>query len=527
MKLIRNARLIHGLLAMALSAPAMAGMQEIHTTLTDIGQRVYWTYASEQVAGQRPVVYASLDGGETWDASVPLPTNEIAPPAIVGLAHSLDYLYVATAGEGVFRTDDGRNWEKWNDADVGFKYVSQSVQGSIVVITDDGATFVSSGGGFHNTFTQAYEVPLTATAVSLDGSTRIGTADGRVYTFMDGLFEITDGEGSRPGPLPGAIREIVRASDEDFYVVEFGDGSQAIYSKENWAFPGAFKRLYLDGAPIAVDAVHSSGAGIAAVTATDPQRLVCTSDNGETWSDIPLPVDNGINSFALDGCASSTYTGVRLATDDGGFVSRDQGQTWESMGDIGSGGSLRIARSDIGIAMHRPTPTNGAISNSTSRFEIDVTNHGAEAVENIGLYLDFFVYYSSGMTNNSGTSMTISGGSCEPVDELSGRTRDCLIDRLDPGETARLVWVHGIGADAMSLSIEGEIDSERLEDTNINNDRLLYNVNVRSASELSQSSGGGGGSMCWWMLLLILAKKGSNRILNRSKGINYLILGLR
>ena len=43
------------------------------------------------------------------------------------------------------------------------------------------------------------------------------------------------------------------------------------------------------------------------------------------------------------------------------------------------------------------------------------------------------------------------------------------------------------------------------EDTNINNDRLLFSVNVRSASDLSGSSDdGGGGAFGLWMLLALL-----------------------
>lgn len=496
---------------LALPALAATAVQSIHTPQSIGMGSAYWAVPANKAAGDPAVIYLSVDMGETWDESLPLPTNRAEPPAITHLASSWDYVYVATEGEGIFRTDDGRNWEKWNDADVSFRYMAAGQGGTIAAITEDGATFTAAGNGFNNTFTQWHDIPLTATAISLDIPTIIGTSDGKLYTFLtDGLFDMTDGQGSRPGPLPGAVREIVQTQDYRFYLVEFGDGTRGAYSKPSFSMPGPFKRMSIDGASIAVDFITEAAGGIGIVTAETTQRLLYSCDNGDSWTEIPLPVTSGVNSFTMGGCNSSvSHWGVRIATDEGAFLSRDQGATWTAYGDIGGGqtGSVRIARSDLAIQMMSPGPNSSVIANTTSRFELRVANQGAERVEDIFILLDFTVWYDGSTQGSSsrGTSIKVDGVECEAVyDSLGIKLGDCGIAALDPGEAAQIVWIHGLGSTAFSMQLEAEVDSTKLNDSNSNNNKVYFSPNVRGASDVAVDSGGGGGAFGPWLLVLML-----------------------
>ncbi len=124
-----NARGIAAGLALLATSAANAGtaIQSIHTPQSTGMGSPFWAVPKNKAPADPTVVYLSMDMGATWDVSVPLPTTSAEPPSIVGLAHGWDYIYVATDGEGVFRTDNGRYWEKWNDADVSFRYVTQGL----------------------------------------------------------------------------------------------------------------------------------------------------------------------------------------------------------------------------------------------------------------------------------------------------------------------------------------------------------------------------------------------------------------
>ena len=496
---------------LALPATAATAVQSIHTPQSVGMGSQYWAVPAYKAPGDPAVIYLSVDMGETWDESLHLPTNAAEPPAITHLASTWDYVYVATDGEGIFRTADGRNWEKWNDADVSFRFMAAGPGGTIVAITEDGATFAAVGNGFNNTFTQWHDIPLTATAISLDGWRIIGTSDGKLYTFMnDGLFDMTDSAGSRPGPLPGAVRNIVQTQDYRFYLVEFDDGTKGAYSKLSFSMPGPFKRMSIDGVPIEVDTIVDAGGGIGIVTAEVMQRLLYSCDNGDSWTEIPLPVTSGVNSFTMGGCNSSVpHWAVRIATDEGAFFSRDQGATWTAYGDIGSDetGSLRIARSDLAIQLVSPDPKSSVISNTTTRFEMRVTNQGAERVEDIFVLLDFVVWYDGSTQGRSsrGTSIKVDGVDCEEVrDPLGIKLGDCGIAALEPGESARIVWIHGLGSTAFSMRLEAEVDSTRLNDSNSNNNTVYFSPNVRNASDVAADSGGGGGALGPWLLLTML-----------------------
>ncbi len=519
-----NARRIAAGLALLAASAAHAGtaIQSIHTPQSTGMGSPYWAVPKNKAPADPTVVYRSMDMGATWDVSVPLPTTSAEPPSIVGLAYSWDYIYVATDGEGVFRTDNGRYWEKWNDADVSFRYVTQGL-GKIAVITTDGATFTATRDDFNNTFTQNHDIPLTATSVSIDIGIFFGTSDGKVYTFMNGdLFDTTDGQGSRPGPLPGAIRDIIKLPDYRVYVVEDSLGRNRVYSKSRHSFPFPFTRFYVDAAPVYIDAIAAAAGGVGIVTSEATQRLLYTCDDGDTWTEIPLPVSSGVNSFEMGGCNSPyPHWRIRLATDEGGFASQDQGATWTAYGDLDAEetGLLRTAHSDLGIRMISPTPGTAYVSQSMNRFELEVTNHGNERVEDVNVALEFMVWYE-GSTQGSaswGSSVKMNDVECEPTVYSS-----CYIGRLDPGESVRIVWIHGLGANTFSMRLEAEVWSERLIDANLNNDKFEFSPNVRSASEIPNLNNGGGGSLGLWMLVVLLSWTRLAIILGRPlPGLHY------
>ena len=156
-------------LLLAGAASAGEGIKAIVTPIVgEVGQ-FYWAVPANKAPGDPAVVYLSADRGATWDASVPVPTNMSEPPSITHVAHSFDYVYVGTEAEGVFRTANGRDWEKWNEADVGIvEMKGYAPFGWIGAITTDGATFTGGDTGSGITFTQIYEVPLTATALHMN-----------------------------------------------------------------------------------------------------------------------------------------------------------------------------------------------------------------------------------------------------------------------------------------------------------------------------------------------------------------------
>ncbi len=499
--------------AMALASQAIAAssIESVHETLSEDGlSRHFWAEPSDQVPGQQPVIYMSTDRGETWDATTPVPVNEIMPSSITGMMHGWDHVYVGTDGEGVFRTTDGRSWEKWNEADVGIRYMTQAAVGKLAVITEDGALFMALEQQFSTTFGQAYDYPLTATSVSISDGTVVGTANGEVFARgFDGVVNMNDGLDGRPGPMPGAVRDIVHENGRGYYVVELADGSQALYTADvSPNFPDRPVRMSLDGAALRVETIASAGPGIGAITSTDPQRMIYSCDLGATWLEVPLPVTTGVNSFKSGGCGDPGEAfRVVIATDEGGFQSYDSGMTWTAYGDTGSGGSLVTANTDVGISMRSPTPVQGAISPSTSQFVIEITNHGPEPVEKVGVYLDVTAWYPSGVSHAEGTK-TIDGIACEPRDDLfQPRTRDCLIERLEPGQTVDLVMTRSLGADAYGFRIEGLVESDRLNDTNINNDRLFFDVTVRDGGGAGDESGGGGGTGFWLLAALLIAAR--------------------
>lgn len=486
------------------AAVAAEPLQSIHTPLsTDLVSR-YWAVPKHKSPDEPAIIYVSLDAGETWDATVPLPTNFAEPPAITGFAHTRDHVYVATDGEGVFRTDDGRSWEKWNEADVSIRFITGNAWEPVAVITEDGATFVPSGSGFENTFVQLYSIPLTATAVSFAGPTLIGTSDGKVYTFMgDELFDTTDGVSGRPGPLPGAIRQILHTADHRVYVVEDSEGHNRIYTKVGYSLVGPFTRLAVDGAPLYADAVNRASCGLGVITAEEPQRFLYTCDDGATWTEVPLPVPTGVNTFAMD-------WRITLATNDGGFISTDEGASWLALADTGGDatGSVRIANSDLGVRMISPTPVNGGIMNTTSRFELDVTNHGPERVEDIRVGLDFVTWRdgSTGGGSSFGTSLEINGSECSRDADwmlFPDMIAQCEFDALEPGESAHIVWVHGLPTDAFSMRLEARVDSHKVNDPHPNNDRLEFSPNVRGIDDIPGGSGGGGSTGALTLLALL------------------------
>jgi photosystem II stability/assembly factor-like uncharacterized protein len=487
------------------AAIAVEPLQSVHEPLSSDLVSRFWAVPKHKAPEDPAIIYVSPDSGETWDATVPLPTNSIEPPSITGFAHTWDHVYVATDGEGVFRTVDGRSWEKWNEADVSIRFITGNASEPVVVITEHGATFALSGSGFENTFVQVYSFPLTATAVSFEIQSIIGTSDGKVYSFMgDELFDTTDGVSGRPGPLPGAIRQILHTPDHRVYVVEDSEGRNRVYTKVSYSLVGPFTRLSVDGAPVYADAVSPAFCGLGVITAEEPQRFIYTCDDGESWTEVPLPVPTGVNSFSMD-------WRLTLATDDGGFISIDEGASWIALADTGSDqtGSARIATSDLGVNMVSPSPVNGGIMNTTSRFELDVTNHGLERVEDILVGLDFVTWRDGSTQGGSsfGTSLQINGVDCSrDVDWVlfPDKIAQCELEFLEPGESARIVWIHGLPADAFSMRLEAKVASHKLRDTHLNNDSLDFSPNVRSVNDIPGGSGGGGATGILSLLALFV-----------------------
>ncbi len=157
--------------------------------------------------------------------------------------------------------------------------------------------------------------------------------------------------------------------------------------------------------------------------------------------------------------------------------------------------------------MVSPGPNSSVIANTTSRFELRVTNQGAERVEDIFILLDFTVWYEGGTQGSSsrGTSIKVDGVECEAVhDSLGIKLGDCGIAALEPGEAAQIVWIHGLGSTAFSMRLEAEVDSTKLNDSNSNNNEVYFSPNVRDASDVAADSGGGGGAFGSWLLLALL-----------------------
>ena len=150
--------------------------------------------------------------------------------------------------------------------------------------------------------------------------------------------------------------------------------------------------------------------------------------------------------------------------------------------------------------------------NTTSRFELDVTNHGAERVEDVLVGLDF-VTWRDGSTSGSssfGTSLQINGSDCSRDTDwllFPDMIAQCEFDALEPGESARIVWIHGLPSDAFSMRLEAKADSHKLSDLNSNNDRLDFSPNVRSIDDIPGGSGGGGSTGVLTLLALLLCAR--------------------
>ena len=146
--------------------------------------------------------------------------------------------------------------------------------------------------------------------------------------------------------------------------------------------------------------------------------------------------------------------------------------------------------------MVSPTSTTAMISNTTSSFILNVTNHGNERVEDVRVGLDFTTWRDGSTQGSSsyGNSTTINGIDCSrDVNWIlfPRKILQCELDALEPGESARIVWIYGLSEDTFSIRVEAEVASEKLRDDNPNNDRLDFSPSVRTAVEVSGNNDSG------------------------------------
>ncbi len=476
---------------------------------------------SNKVPTDPAVIYVSMDRGNSWDAVVGLPSTFAEPTPITSFAYSTDtlgkeHLFVGTDGEGVFRSDNGgHSWEKWNDADVA---IIDLVAGT--AITSDRATFATTDHG--ENWTQNQAMPLTASTVATGGDgTLVGSTDGNVYWIGAATAEnLTTGQRG-VGPLGGIVRDIVVLNSYSMVAVEKADGNRRLYIGSQAPPYVWWSAQLVNGALANATLMATAGQGVAIINENPDPELLVSCDKGDTWLAIPTPVTTGINDMVIGGCSGvSTRMTILLATDEGGFRSIDDGVTWEPLGDIGGPetGSIRIAHSDLGVHMVSPSPETSMISRSQNRFELDVTNHGNERVEDIVVQLEFTVWYEGSSQGSSswGTSTTIDGVECERTFDVFGNpTNGCSIPSLESGDSARIVINHGLGENAFSMRLEASVDSEKLRDPILSNNRFEFSPSVRNQADIG-GEGGGGGSVSLLLMLALLSSAMLRRLFANS-----------
>ncbi len=491
------------------------------------GIKTLWAVPKTKSPADPAVMYRSLDAGQTWEVTAPLPSALGEPPQItaaVSVHTGLGYsqLFVATGAEGVYRSgNEGLSWEKWNDADVGIVAMQGANHvGVASVITSDGATFRTTNSG--NDWTQIYNLPLTVSALAqVYSTTYAGTTGGEIFAVpSDESFieNLTSGNGA----LSGAVKALIDGDGDLFAVVENPNGSKRLYRRGPFS-QGRWDDVLVNGATANVIAIATGYRYLVIIIASPEPALLISTDGGDTWETATLPVADGINSLAVQPCAiSNCRPAILLATDTGGYKRDENDTAWHALADIVSAGqhSDSTATSDLRIRMVSPLPSTTVIARTLTRYELSVTTLGQEDVYEIVANVQFTQWRTGsayGVEIYVTGGVTIDGQDCRRGTDVRGfKIYICELSALAAGDSASIVVTHSLPADATFVQIDAKVESDRLNDTDPTNDNVYFSPTVGDNTELSSDyagEGGGGGATGIWTLLGLLVL---GRIRNRN-----------
>ena len=500
---------------------------KIHSRQGNLSEPI-WAIPASKNATDPAILYRSNDGGQTWEVTNPLPSGTTQPAPITSMssvktAWDAIYVMVGTDGDGIYRSADlGDNWTHWNDADVGIIAIDGGERSSYLgSLTTDGATFLTGNSG--NEWSQLHDAPLSATALAQSGSTTtVGTSAGEIIEIDNSYFVVTNLTSSADGaitPLPGSVLELVNNTTTWLMaIVEHPDGSRKLYNGSGVSTGAPWVLQQIGNASEAIMDIAGTGNSFVAVISEDPNLVLhVSSDNGATWTGASLPVSGGINDMDSAYCSSYGCSPILfLATDEGGFLSDDRGDSWGALGDTAAAGPLTgtIADSDLSIEMVSPAWSTVQVSKGTSRFELTVTNNGPEDVTDITVMFEFTIWRdgSNFGTASWGTSATIDGGECtKGHDSFSDQLWTCTLSGLASRRSADVVLIHGLPADGWSMRLEASVAADKLRDSYSNNNAVLFSPMIGDTTDASGDGDGGGGAFGLLELLLLLAVLGCRR----------------
>lgn len=511
------------LLSLFVPSEASEPLLKIYSRQGDLSEPI-WAIPANKNASDPAVLYRSTDGGQTWEVTNPLPSRTAQPAPIttmssVKTAWDSIYVMVGTDGDGIFRTTDlGDNWRHWNDANVGIITIDGGDRSTYLgSLTSDGATFLTPNSG--NEWHQLHDAPLSVTALTQDGSTTtVGTSAGEIIEIDNSYFVVTDLTSSPDGlivPLPGTVLELVNDTRALLMaIVEHADGSRKLYNGSGVSSGAPWVMQEVGGSTEQIANIAGTSSSFVAVISEDPNPvLYVSSDSGATWTKASLPVSGGINDLDSAYCSSyGCFPVLFLATDAGGFLSEDWGESWVALADTAAAGPLTgtIADSDLSIEMVSPKWGTTQVSKNTSRFEIRVKNNGPENVTDIKVTLEFTTWRDGSNFGSSswGTSATIDGGECEKgYDDYSSPVWICTLSGLESNSSADLVLIHGLPADGWSMRLVASVDADKLRDSFSGNNAVEFSPMIRETTE-SAGSGGGGGAVGLFGLFMLLGVVG-------------------
>ncbi len=246
-------------------------------------------YAGAAYQGLSPTVFKTEDGGDSWiPLTVGLSQGPVSSIAIDPQDHRR--VYVATRGQGIFASpDSGRTWSP----------VGQGVvESNISAVAAAGGSSTVYAAGLRDAFYR-----------STDGGITWETADGSI--------------GSRGptwlAPQPGSPFSIWLASSGGLYFSSNG-GS-------NWVESGQG----IAASQIVNVVAHAADPNLAYVSAW-AGGIYRTADGGSSWQAMPLGVGIAAAIEVDPADTSLVYAGmiyISGARDDGLYISRDAGLTWD------------------------------------------------------------------------------------------------------------------------------------------------------------------------------------------------------